>query len=113
MLRLLSSKAQRLKDFWNPSKPCDVGTHWKALDEYFQMSTHLPGFQSFFRIFASFCIGKIIHQQHNAPVNWIPGRGGPGWGGDSEPTFCTIFHSPRPPRPIFLSLIPAPRGTFF
>ena len=49
----------------------------------------------------------------NAPVNWIPGRGGPGWGGDSAPTFCTILHSPRPPRHIFLSLIPAPRGTFF
>ena len=23
------------------------------------MSTHVPGFQSFFRFFASFCIGKI------------------------------------------------------
>ena len=28
------------------------------------MSTHVPGFQSFFRIFASFCIGQISHQQH-------------------------------------------------
>ena len=45
---------------------------------------------------------------HNAPVNWIPGRGRPGWGGDSAPTFCTILHSPRPPRHIFLLLIPAP-----
>ena len=28
------------------------------------MSTHLPGFQSFFRFFASFCFGKISQQQH-------------------------------------------------
>ena len=37
-----------------PSKPCDVGIHWKALAEYSQMSTHLPGFRSFFSVFASF-----------------------------------------------------------
>ena len=28
------------------------------------MSTHLPGFQSFFSFFVLFCIGQIIHQQH-------------------------------------------------
>ena len=28
------------------------------------MSTHVPRFQSFFRFFASFCIGQISHQQH-------------------------------------------------
>ena len=28
------------------------------------MSTHVPGFQSFFRFFASFCIGQIKQQQH-------------------------------------------------
>ena len=61
--------------------------------------------------FSCFCFSRVV--AGNAPVNWIPGRGGPGWGGDSEPTFCTIFHSPRPPRHIFMSLIPAPRGTFF
>ena len=27
------------------------------------MSTHMPGFQSFFSFFASFCIGKISHQR--------------------------------------------------
>ena len=27
------------------------------------MSTHVPGFQSFSRLFASFCTGKISHQQ--------------------------------------------------
>ena len=51
MLRLLLSKAHRCnfnKDFWKPSKPCHVGIYWKALTEYCQMSTHLPGFQSCF-----------------------------------------------------------------
>ena len=28
------------------------------------MSTHMPGVQSFFIFFASFCIGKISHEQH-------------------------------------------------
>ena len=50
----------------------------------------------------------VMHQSIESP-----GGGGPGWGGDSAPTFCTILHSPRPLRHIFLSLIPAPRGTFF
>ena len=64
MLRLLSPNAQERKDFWKPSKPCHVGIHWKALAEYSQMSTHMPGFQWFFRIFALFCIGQLSHQQH-------------------------------------------------
>ena len=64
MMRLLLSKTHKCKDFWKPSEPCHVGIHWKALTEYFQMSTHLPGFQSFFRFFASFRIGQISHQQH-------------------------------------------------
>ena len=64
MLSLLLSKTPEHKDFWKPSKPCHVGILWIALAEYFQMSTHLPGFQSFFRVFASFCNGQISHQQH-------------------------------------------------
>ena len=32
------------------------------------MSTHVPVLQSFFRIFASFCIGQISH--HNHKVKW-------------------------------------------
>ena len=44
------------------SKPCHVGIHFIAVIEYSQMSTHVPGFQSFFRVcFASFCIGQISH----------------------------------------------------
>ena len=46
------------------TKSCGLGTHMKALAKHSQMSTHSPGFQSFFRFFASFCIGKISHQQH-------------------------------------------------
>ena len=34
-----------------------------ALTQYSQMSTHVPGFRSFFRFFALFCIGQISHQQ--------------------------------------------------
>ena len=33
-----------------------------ALTDYSQMSTHVPGFQSFFRYFASLCIGQISNQ---------------------------------------------------
>ena len=43
---------------------CDVGIHWIALAEYSHMSMHMPGFQSFFCFFASFCIGQISHHQH-------------------------------------------------
>ena len=39
-------------------KPCHVGIHWVALLEYSQKSTCVPGYQSFFRTFASFCIGQ-------------------------------------------------------
>ena len=51
MLRLLSSKAQGRKYFRKPLETCHVGIYWKALGEYFHMSTHLPGFRSFFRFF--------------------------------------------------------------
>ena len=57
MLMLLSSKAQGCKDWL--SKTCHVGIHWKALAEYSQMSTHVPGFQSFFRFFASIGLAKL------------------------------------------------------
>ena len=33
-----------------------------------QMSTPLPGVQSFFRFFASFSIGEIRHQQHKGYI---------------------------------------------
>ena len=41
------------------AKPCHVGTHWIALAEYLQMRNYVPGFQSFLRHLASFCIGQI------------------------------------------------------
>ena len=47
------------KHFRKPSKAYHVGIHWIALAEYSQMSTHVPGFQTFFRFFALFCIGQI------------------------------------------------------
>ena len=62
MLRLLSSKTKIFEN--HLIIPCHVGIHWKALVEYSQMSTHLPGFTSFSRFLASFWIAQIIHQQH-------------------------------------------------
>ena len=66
MLTLFLSKVPGCKDFWKTSKPFKFSTHWIALAEYSQMSTHLPGFQSFSSFFASFCIGQISRQQHRA-----------------------------------------------
>ena len=43
-----SIRAQR---FLKPSNPCHVGIHWIVHAEYSQMSTHKPGFQSFFWVF--------------------------------------------------------------
>ena len=37
MLRLLSFKAKKRKDFGKLFKPCHVGIHWKALAERYQM----------------------------------------------------------------------------
>ena len=51
MLRLPSYKKQGRKDVWKPSKPCHVGIYWIALTGYSQMNTHVPGFQSFPRLF--------------------------------------------------------------
>ena len=60
MLRALLSKAQGCKTFENrPSLNCHVGTHWKALTEYSQMCTHLPGFQSFFSFLHHFVMAKL------------------------------------------------------
>ena len=55
---LLKSKAQGRKWHWKSSKPCHVGIHWKTLAKYSQMSTHVPGFQSFFR-FHNFVLAKL------------------------------------------------------
>ena len=43
-------QSTRMQTFWKPSKPSHVGIQWIALTEYPQMSTHLPEFQSFFRL---------------------------------------------------------------
>ena len=59
MLRQLSSKGQGRKDFWKPSKPCHVGILWIALTEYPQMSTHVPGFQSFSVFLHHFVLAKL------------------------------------------------------
>ena len=44
-----STRMQRF--FGKPPKPCHIGICCKALAEYSQMGTHVPGFQSFFSVF--------------------------------------------------------------
>ena len=57
MLWLLSSKTQRLL---KSSKPCHVGIYWIALVEYCQMSTQVPRFQYFFKVFSHyFVLAKV------------------------------------------------------
>ena len=56
MLRLFLSKAQEHIDLLKPSKPCHVGIHWIALAENSYMSTHLPGFWSFFKFLHHFVL---------------------------------------------------------
>ena len=58
-------------DFLKLSRPCHVGIHWIALAEYTQMSTHMPGFQPFSRLIASFCIDQMSNQQHNDDTIYV------------------------------------------
>ena len=46
-------QSTRAEFFWKPSKPCHVGIHWITLTEFHQMSTHMPGFHTFFRVFCT------------------------------------------------------------
>ena len=62
MLRLLPAEAQGCQDLWKPFKPCracHVGIHWMALAEFFQLTTHVPGFQSVFMFLHHFAI--LLH----------------------------------------------------
>ena len=68
MLRLLSSKPQGRKDFLTPLKPCHVGIHWIALAEYSQMSTYMPGFQSFFSFLHHFELAKVANSSIRVKV---------------------------------------------
>ena len=66
MMRLLSSEVQeRKKDFEKDLNPVML-VFIIALAEHSQMSTYVPGFQSFSSVFffASFFIGQISHQQN-------------------------------------------------
>ena len=59
MPRLLSFEAQKFKNLWKLSQPSHVGIHRKALAEYYQMSTHVPGFQSFIAFCHHFMLTKL------------------------------------------------------
>ena len=72
MLRLRSSIGQESTDVWKPSKPCHIGIHWVALTECSQMSTHVPGFQSFFFRFLHHVVLATLATR-NIRVNlWTP-----------------------------------------
>ena len=44
-------------------KPFHVDIHWKAFAEYSQMSTHVSGFQSFFKLTTSGLRVKCVQVQ--------------------------------------------------
>ena len=61
MMRLLSPKNKYTKIFEKHLNPV-------------MLSTHLPGFQSLFRLFVSFCMGQISHQQHKGSFSLPTGQ---------------------------------------
>ena len=78
MLRLLLPQAQGRKDLGKPPKPCRFDIHWIALAEHSQMSTHLPGFQSFVRFLHHFVLARLAISSIrvnigsvNHAVSWI------------------------------------------
>ena len=73
MLRLISSKAQECKNLWKTSKPCHVCIHWIALDEYSQMSTHMPGFQSYIRFLHHFVLAILATSSIRVNIYIIDG----------------------------------------
>ena len=58
--------------FLKPSKPCHVGIHWIALDEYSQMSTHMPGFRSCPFFLRHFELAKLATSSIKVKVNHLP-----------------------------------------
>ena len=65
-------QSTRCKDFWKPSKPCNVGIYWRALAEYSQMSTYVPVFQTFFRFLHHFVLAKLATSSMASMVAWTP-----------------------------------------
>ena len=69
MLGLLSSEAQEGKNCGKPLKSCNGGIHWIALADCSQMNIYMPGFQSFYRFLASFCIGILATSSKRVKVS--------------------------------------------
>ena len=57
----ISFQGTKLQKCLELSEPCHVGIHWKALAEYYQMSTNVPGFQSFSSVFGIISFDQISH----------------------------------------------------
>ena len=56
-----------------------MGIHMKALIEYYQMSTHMPGFQSFSSFLTSFDIDQVSPQQDKGYNNASSALTGAAW----------------------------------
>ena len=74
-MRQLLAKAQGHKDFVEKtSKPCHVGIHRIALAEYSQMSTCVPGVQSYFKVFCIilfFVLAKLATSSIRVNCCWL------------------------------------------
>ena len=55
--------AQGRKIFWKPSKPCHVNIYWNALSRVLSDEYPSARVSVVFKVFASFYIGQISHQQ--------------------------------------------------
>ena len=64
MLIIFGPKYKDAKDFFENHLNPVMLVLIRMLSLRTQMSSHVPGFKSFFRFFESFCIGKISHQLH-------------------------------------------------
>ena len=71
--RWVSSSAQEHKDLWKPSKPCHVGTHWKALAEFSQIRVPIcQGFSDFSGFLHYFLLAKLA--TNSIRVNYSTGE---------------------------------------
>ena len=92
MLRLLLPKAQGRKDFWKSSKPYHVGTHWIALAEYSQISTHMPGLQSFLKhVRIILVLTDLASSSHRVKHEWVEPHGRPPHG-SPDIDECDVEH---------------------
>ena len=68
---LINRLAWSLYKCIKPSKPCHVGIHWMTIAEYSQMSTNVPWFQSFLKVFCIiFVMAKLATTSIRRLTGW-------------------------------------------